>query len=220
MSRALTNSLGAIFGLSLGLLARNLVAKVAPESRGPSKVALGVSGVIGYFVTDLILLRFSAFELRLCFAILCSGLLVQSWIDIATHRLVRQISHLMALSGFLILSFHSVATSQESALVAACVCTVAGWLIAFLSNKISRGGLGAGDVRLMAVLGWHLGFIGYSVTIWALFTACIFAGVFGLAVVVLGRGSFKNRIAFGPFLALGTVVAIFANEIVAYRPIA
>jgi prepilin signal peptidase PulO-like enzyme (type II secretory pathway) len=33
-----------------------------------------------------------------------------------------------------------------------------------------------------------------------------------LALVAARRGSLQHRIAFGPFLALGTVTAIFANE--------
>ncbi len=73
-------------------------------------------------------------------------------------------------------------------------------------------GLVAGDVRLMAVLGWHLGFLSYSAAIWAMFAACCFASIFGLTVVAARRGSLQHRIAFGPFLALGTVTANFGNE--------
>ncbi|MGA1098242.1 MAG: prepilin peptidase [Ilumatobacteraceae bacterium] len=161
-------------------------------------------------------MRFSEIELRLCFAILFSGLLVQSLIDFFTHRLVRQISHGMAVSGALLLGLHSINVSNFDALVSAGVCAAFGVAVSIFSNKISSGSLGAGDVRLMAVLGWHLGFLSYSTAIWALFSACLLAGLFGVVMIVLRRGSWQQRIAFGPFLSLGSLAAIFANEVSSY----
>jgi len=148
----------------------------------------------------------------LAFAILCAGLLVQSMIDSYTHRLIRQITHTMAVAGVLILGFYVFQNSLSKSLVSAGICAISGVAISFLTNKFAKGGLGAGDVRLMAVLGWHLGFLSYSSAIWAMFAACCFASIFGLTVVAVRRGSLQHRIAFGPFLALGTVTAIFANE--------
>lgn len=208
--------LGAFFGLSSGFAAKSLVKRIDSESRKFSSHIVVVTFVIGAVVSDLIFLRFSEIELRLCFAILCSGLLVQSLVDFFTHRLVRQISHAMAVSGALLLSLHSVNFSNFDGLVSAGVCAAFGAAVSIFSNKISSGSLGAGDVRLIAVLGWHLGFLSYSTAIWALFSACLLAGLFGVVMIVLRRGSWQQRIAFGPFLSLGTLVAIFANEVSSY----
>ena len=134
-------------------------------------------------------------------------------IDAYTHRLVRQITHTMAVSGVLILGFHALQNSLTKSLVSAGVCAISGVAISFLTNKFAKGGLGAGDVRLMAVLGWHLGFLSYGAAIWAMFAACCFASIFGLALVAVRRASWQRRIAFGPFLGLGTVLAIFADEV-------
>ena len=213
MSRALVISLGAVTGLSSGLAAKSLVKTIDSEFRKFSSRIVVVTFVIGAVVSDLIFLRFSEIKLQLCFAILCSGLLVQSLIDFFTHRLVRQVSHAMAVSGVLLLGFHAVKVSNFDVLVSAGVCAAFGVAVPTLSNKISDGSLGAGDVRLMAVLGWHLGFLGYSTAIWALFSACLFAGLFGMMMIVLRRRSWQQRIAFGPFLSLGSLVAIFASEV-------
>ena len=216
MSRALVISLGAVFGLSSGFAAKSLVKRIDSESRKFSGRIVAVNFVIGAVVSDLIFLRFSEIELRLSFAILCSGLLVQSLVDFFTHRLVRQISHAMAVSGALLLGLHSVNSSNFDVLVSAGVCAAFGAAVSIISNKISSGSLGAGDVRLMAVLGWHLGFLSYSTAIWALFSACLLAGLFGVMMIVLRRGSWQQRIAFGPFLSLGSLVAIFVNEVSSY----
>ena len=213
MNQSLTVLFGAVIGLVLGLVAESLIKKIDLQVR-VSRTALVAFGLIfGAIFALLIVDRFVAFELRLAFAILCAGLLVQSMIDAYTHRLVRRITHTMAVSGVLILGFHALQNSLTKSLVSAGVCAISGVAISFLTNKFSKGGLGAGDVRLMAVLGWHLGFLSHSVAIWAMFAACCFASIFGLAMVAVRRGSLQHRIAFGPFLALGTVLAIFADEV-------
>ena len=209
-------SLGSVIGLSLGFVARSLIKKIDSEPRKVSGRLVLFAVLIGAVVSDLIFLRFSDFELRLCFAILCSGLLVQSLIDVYTHRLVRQISHAMAISGILLLGFHAIKISNINLLVSAGVCSAVGIAISVFSNKVSSGSLGAGDVRLMAVLGWHLGFLSYTAAMWALFSACLIAGLFGVAMIAVGRGSWQQRIAFGPFLGLGSMATIFASEVSSY----
>jgi len=116
----------------------------------------------------------------------------------------------------LLLSLNAANNSNYDFLVSSSVCAILGIAVSFFSNKISRGSLGAGDVRLMAVLGWHLGFIGYSTAMLALFLACVLAGLFGVVMIMLRRGSWQQRIAFGPFLAIGSLVAIFANLVASY----
>ena len=213
MNQALTFLFGAIIGAVLGLVAESLIKKIDLQVR-VSRTALVAFGLIfGAIFALLIVDRFIAIELRLAFAILCAGLLVQSMIDAYTHRLVRQITHTMAVSGVLILGFHALQNSLTKSLVSAGVCAISGVAISFLTNKFVKGGLGAGDVRLMAVLGWHLGFLSYGAAIWALFASSFLAGAVGLALIMLGRASWQRRIAFGPFLALGTVLAIFADEV-------
>jgi len=212
LNQALTVLFGAIIGLVLGSVAESLIKKIDLQVR-VSRTALVACGLIlGAIFALLIVDRFVAFELRLTFAILCSGLLVQSMIDAYTHRLVRQITHTLAVSGVLILGFYALQNSLAKSLISAGVCAISGVAISFLTNKFSKGGLGVGDVRLMAVLGWHLGFLSYSSAIWAMFAACCFASIYGLTLAAVRRGSLQHRIAFGPFLALGTVTAIFANE--------
>ena len=71
-------------------------------------------------------------------------------------------------------------------------------------------GMGLGDVKLAAVMGLVLG----ASVVPALFVALIIGTLVGIGViavrgVALGR---KTAIPFGPFLALGGIVALFAGE--------
>jgi leader peptidase (prepilin peptidase)/N-methyltransferase len=69
----------------------------------------------------------------------------------------------------------------------------------------SGGGMGGGDMKLAAMLG---AFLGWPLTLVALFVAVIAGGA--AAVVILGSGRLgrKDPIPFGPFLAFGGAAAL------------
>ncbi|MGN6373215.1 MAG: prepilin peptidase [Solirubrobacteraceae bacterium] len=72
------------------------------------------------------------------------------------------------------------------------------------------GGMGMGDVKLAAVLGLFLGRDVASAMLIALL-----AGVLVGAIVIARKGAAQGRktaVPFGPFLALGATVAVFAGD--------
>jgi leader peptidase (prepilin peptidase)/N-methyltransferase len=80
-------------------------------------------------------------------------------------------------------------------------------LIAVLA---SPAGMGMGDVKLAAVMGLVLG----RAVAPAMFIALILGTAAGMAVVAHKgvRDGRKTRVPFGPFLALGSVVSLFAGN--------
>lgn len=74
------------------------------------------------------------------------------------------------------------------------------------------GGMGLGDVKLAAVLGLMLAWSGWGTLIVGAFAAFVFGGIYGVALVLTGRGVRKSRIPFGPWMILGAWFAIFVGE--------
>ncbi len=72
---------------------------------------------------------------------------------------------------------------------------------------IKPGGMGMGDVKLAAMLGFYLG----KAVIVAVFLGFLLGAVAGLALIAAGRKGRKSRIPFGPFLAAGGLVALFTG---------
>jgi leader peptidase (prepilin peptidase) / N-methyltransferase len=71
------------------------------------------------------------------------------------------------------------------------------------------GGMGMGDVKLAAVMGLYLG----SAVVPAMLVAVLAGALVGLAMIARrGMGERKSAIPFGPFLALGGVVGLFAGD--------
>jgi leader peptidase (prepilin peptidase)/N-methyltransferase len=168
--------------------------------------------VFGAFFAFLIRARFSNWDLQVAYSILCSGLILQTMIDSLTHRLVRSVTHLIGVTGVVLLLINAIRADSYGSIVAALVCAVASGFLFGAINKIAPGGLGVGDVRLVPVLGWYLGFLGYDESVWAIFIACLSASVVGVSLIAVGRGSLKRRLAFGPYLTLGTLVCIFFGD--------
>jgi leader peptidase (prepilin peptidase)/N-methyltransferase len=78
------------------------------------------------------------------------------------------------------------------------------WGIRILGTRVFRKeAMGFGDVKFMAMIGAFLGWKGALLT---MFLGCVSGALGGGIGLLLGRGS---RIPFGPYLALGAVVAMF-----------
>lgn len=77
-----------------------------------------------------------------------------------------------------------------------------------LLRVASPSGLGLGDVKLAGVLGLYLGFAGYSYLLAGAAAGFVLGGLWGLVLVLSGRGTGKTRIAFGPFMLAGALLAL------------
>ena len=81
------------------------------------------------------------------------------------------------------------------------------FVTALLYEKLRKvEGMGMGDVKLALCMGFYLG----SSVAPALFIGFVLGAVAGVAVMARG-GSRKTAIPFGPFLAAGAVIALFAG---------
>jgi len=70
---------------------------------------------------------------------------------------------------------------------------------------VGRGGFGMGDVKYLALAG---GLLGWQRGLAALFIAVLGGGLYAAWLLLTRRASGKDAFAFGPFIALGTVLAL------------
>ncbi len=84
----------------------------------------------------------------------------------------------------------------------------AGGLLLIIGLAYPRG-MGMGDVKLAAVMGLYLG----SAVAPALFVGVLSGTIVGVALMAArGSGARRLKVPFGPFLALGGVVALLAGD--------
>jgi leader peptidase (prepilin peptidase)/N-methyltransferase len=82
----------------------------------------------------------------------------------------------------------------------------------FLLAVIYPAGMGFGDVKLSGVLGLYLGWVSWSLAIVATFAAFLLGSVVGIVVIMRGKGGRKTKVPFGPFMLLGTFLALFFGQ--------
>ncbi len=209
---ALTTFVGALIGALVGIIAKKFIVEIDSQIV-ISRLKLIILGIaFGALFAFLIRTRFSNWDLQVAYAILCSGLILQTMIDALTHRLVRSVTHLIGVTGVVLLLISAIRADSYGSVFAALVCAVVSGFLFVVINKIAPGGMGLGDVRLVPVLGWYLGFLGYNEAIWAIFIACLSASVVGVSLIAVGRGSLKRRLAFGPYLTFVTLFCIFFGD--------
>ena len=175
-----------------------------PIHRAPIAILGGLLGVLTY--------RRFGFSLEMfAFGLMIAMCVEQSIIDYATHRLPRGVTFRAAIVGGPLLTLAAINHDDNGrigVMFASFVVTLA--LFALLA-AFSKGGIGGGDVRLAPVLAMFLGWLGASHVYIGLGSGFIIGGVVATGMLVTRRASASTRIAFGPYLCIGAVGALFVQ---------
>jgi len=82
------------------------------------------------------------------------------------------------------------------------------FIVLYVIAVLSKGGMGGGDIKLFGVLGIVLGWQGFIITF--LF-ASFLGAIYGIVGKIISHGQLKE-IAFGPFIAIGTIITFLWKE--------
>ena len=137
-------------------------------------------------------------------ALLLAALVALTAIDLE-HQLLPDV---ITLPGILTGVVASVA-SPNGSLVDSLLGIALGGGLFFTIIVASGGGMGGGDMKLAAMLG---AFMGWKVTLVAIFIAILGGGALAVTVLAARRKGRKDPIPFGPFLAFGGAVAMFWGQ--------
>ncbi|GIX48684.1 MAG: type 4 prepilin-like proteins leader peptide-processing enzyme [Candidatus Tectimicrobiota bacterium] len=137
-------------------------------------------------------------------AALVTALLIVSFIDL-DYQIVPDAITLPGIGAGLLASAWLTPVGLGNAFLGA---GLGGGLL-LLVALLSRGGMGGGDIKLLAMVGAFLGWRAVLVTV---FLGALSGAVVGIALILLGKKKRKEPIPFGPFLSLGALVALFWGE--------
>ncbi|HUJ72030.1 MAG TPA: A24 family peptidase, partial [Verrucomicrobiae bacterium] len=73
---------------------------------------------------------------------------------------------------------------------------------------LPREAMGLGDVKLLAGIG---AFLGWQATVFSIFLSAAVGSLVSVPLILLGKKEFSSRIPYGPYIALGAIVWIFAQ---------
>jgi len=134
----------------------------------------------------------------------CSTLFVITVTDLE-HRIIPNRVLIVSAAIGAAIAFPTDPEGIDERLIAAVAAS--GFL--FLVAIAYKGGMGMGDVKLAAVMGLYLG----RAVAPALLIGFAAGAIYGLALIARrGAEARKSKVPFGPFLALGGLVGLFAGD--------
>ncbi len=145
------------------------------------------------------------------------ALVVATAIDLEHQRIPNVLTYRLAPVLLVLLAGAAAIEGDWSSLRRAAIAGIAlpaGMLALAEGYRLVRGrmGMGMGDIKLAASVGLAIGWLGgWHLVIW--FYATTFSA-FAIAMVLIGSGRAKiaSKIPYGPYMAIGAVVAMLAGS--------
>lgn len=148
-------------------------------------------------------LRYGLSVKAVVFCVIFALLIVISGIDLSVMEIPDGLNLLLALCGVLLVVSDPSYTFTQ-ALLGAIIVSLPLEAIALFT-----GGIGGGDVKLMAALGLCLG---PKLIVLTFFFGCISAAIVSVGLMAAQKVSRRSLIPLGPFLALGAVASVLWGE--------
>ncbi len=140
------------------------------------------------------------------YAVLSSTLLVIALIDLDHQIIPNSITYPGVVVG-LGLSFWVLPITPIASLIG----LLAGGILFYAVALVSRGGLGGGDIKLIAMIG---AFLGWQGTFFTVLMAALTGSLVGITLMLLGKKGRKDKVPFGPFLAFGAIAFTLFGDVV------
>lgn len=160
----------------------------------------------------LFALEFGADPVVPAFCILAAALVALVWIDLREFRLPREITYTAFVLGSIALVVAALVNGEPERIWNAYLGAGIALAVMGAIYLASRGGMGDGDVRLAPLLGLYLGYLNPGIVPIGLFIGFLLGAIVGVAMMAVGKGGRKTALPFGPFLAAGTVIAVFVGQ--------
>lgn len=193
-----------IIGLIIGILIRRIITDTIIEENQRLNAKLVVE-ILNALIYCAVLWKFGFTLYALGTMLLGSLLLLIAFIDFKTMLIPN-----WSVYAILILGIAAIFLNHDISWLERIIGFLAGGLILLIIYIVSGGGIGMGDVKLMAAAGL---FMGWKLTLWSLLTGSIIGGVVGVIILITGKGKLKTAIPFGPFLVIGILMSILFGDI-------
>ncbi|WP_299957863.1 A24 family peptidase [uncultured Modestobacter sp.] len=203
-------AVGAAAGLLLGPWLAAVTVRLAgrdPAAR-PSTTRVATTALLAGAVLAAAPALTGARPAALAFAWVGAAAVVLAGVDLAVHRLPDRVTGPAVGGCVLALLADAVVLDSWGALLRAVAAAAAAYLLGTAVRLVQPSGLGGGDVKLLALLGLVLGWVGWGVLLAGVFAGLLIGALGSLLLIALGRAGWRTAIAFGPPLLLGACVAL------------
>ncbi|CQR48014.1 Type 4 prepilin-like proteins leader peptide-processing enzyme [Paraliobacillus sp. PM-2] len=159
---------------------------------------------IELFTAFLFALSYSlvGFEIELIMALSLTSLVAIIMVTDLKYMVIPNKILLFFLPIFILIRFFSPLQPWWSSIVGALI----GFFLIFFIILFSKGGMGAGDMKLFAILGVVLGYQGILLTF---FIAVLLGSISSAILLLLKQVDRKTAIPFGPYICIAACITYF-----------
>ena len=201
-------AIAVIIGFIVGTRRARRAQRTINELGSLNKIPVFAVGILAAAIAAQLLNQFTFSWELFAYGLMCAMCIEQSLIDFNTHRLTRSVTMRAAFLGGPLLSIAAIANNQPGKIGVMALSFIATLLTVMTLSFASRRGIGAGDVRLAAVLAMFLGYLGVAYVFQGLALGFIIGGFVALLLLISRKANRNTRIAFGPYICIGTMVVV------------
>lgn len=159
-----------------------------------------LSILCGYLIAEHATSTLAIIQLGICYL----ATLASAIIDVKTKTIPNIIPIVVVCLRTIIFIYEIIYTTTAlsyliSSLIGCFLCAV----MLIIANKISKGGIGGGDIKLLSSMGLMCGIYVVFSTLLLSLIACILISV---VLILLKKKNSKDHLPFGPFVYLGFVI--------------
>jgi len=143
------------------------------------------------------------------YALFFSSLVVVTGIDL-THQIIPDVITLPGIAAGLLFAATVLPVGLTNSILGVLVGGGVLWFVAWVSPYLfGREGMGGGDIKLLAMIG---AFLGWQPALLTIMIGAMVGSLVGVSLILLKILKREQYIPFGPFLAVGAVVALFFHD--------
>jgi len=164
----------------------------------------------------LVLWRFGPEWHTAVYFIFCSALVVITFVDLDFQIIPDRITLPGILIGLVAGSMLMPDPFMRYSLLgfkASVIGLLAGGGLFYVIAVLSRGGMGGGDIKMMAMVG---ALMGWKAVLLTIFLGSLTGAIFGISLMIMKGKGRKTKIPFGPFLSFGTLITLFYGQEIFY----
>ena len=197
-----------LVGLALGVPLTGLAARMlrAPRDFG-WRVRLAASLATGVLFA-LLALGFGPSPELPAYLLLAAASVTLSIVDVAEKRLPNPLLLATTVIVAVALVIAAAAGTDWGAALGALLGGAALFAVYLVLALISPAGIGMGDVKLAAVIGLALGYLGWDTWLIGLVAGFLVGSAISLVALALRRVSLRGSLPFGPSMLAGAYIAI------------
>lgn len=113
---------------------------------------------------------------------------------------------LLARTGLLVIEIVAAPDLWKVMALRMLLGAAASFVVLWIAALASKGGIGMGDVKLMMLIGYYVGF---ESILSCITTPMLLFGIFGLTLVALKKIKLKDSLPFAPFIMSGVMLVLF-----------